>query len=166
MAATVEIRAARGALRFDGLRRAALVGLWALVIAAVGVGVALPEEFAQAALGTLAVGAAILTFIQPLVGLLLVLVVVPFGTRASASDTSAGASTDASVGAAEMVVALLVLAWLARGIRRRELNIQTGAIVVAILAMVALAGCRWATPWTRLPRSKKRSSGSSSCWRC
>jgi O-antigen ligase len=35
---------------------------------------------------------------------------------------------------------LLTLAWLARGVRRRELTVQAGAIVVTGLAMVALAG--------------------------
>jgi O-antigen ligase len=37
------------------------------------------------------------------------------------------------------VVALLVAAWLARGVRRRALNIQPGPLTVAVLAMVALA---------------------------
>jgi putative inorganic carbon (HCO3(-)) transporter len=140
MAAIFESRAPRSAFHLDGLRRVALIGLWAVVIAAVGIGIALPAELAVAALGVVAAAAAILTLIQPVVGLLLVLVVIPFGTRASASEASGTTSTDTAVGAAELVVALLALAWLARGVRRRELHIQTGPVVIAIVAMVALAG--------------------------
>ncbi len=139
MAATFELRAARGALRSDGLRRAALVGVWIAVVVAIGVAIALPDQTEDSLLGVVAVAATILTFIQPLVGLPLVLLAVPFGSRASAADPTS-TSTDPSVGAAELVIALLTVAWLARGVRRREINLQAGAIVVAILAMVALAG--------------------------
>jgi O-antigen ligase len=138
MAASVaRIRAPRGAFGTDAARRLALVGLWAVVVVAVGVAIAVPDQLQDALLGVLGVGATILTLIQPLVGLPLLLFAVPFGSRASTSDTTA---SDPSIGAAELVVALLTLAWLARGVRRRELNIQAGAIVVAILAMVVLAG--------------------------
>jgi O-antigen ligase len=135
MAATVEARAPR----FDGLRRVASVGVWAVVLVAIGVALAVPDQIEVSALGAVAVAATILTFIQPLFGLPLVLLAVPFGSRASAPDPTS-TSTDPTVGAAELVIALLTVAWLARGVRRREINIQAGAIVVAILAMVALAG--------------------------
>jgi O-antigen ligase len=135
MAARVEAR--RGVA---AVRDVAQAVAWAALIVALGVAVALPDQFADALLGTLAVGGAILTFIQPVVGLVLVLFVVPFGTRGTTADTTAtGTSSEPSVGAAELVVALLTLAWLARGVRRRELTIQAGPLVVAILAMVALA---------------------------
>src|SRR5215467_10748520 len=103
MAARVETRPGG-----NPLRGIAQVAAWAALIVVVGVAVALPDQFADALLGTVAVGATILTFIQPIVGLLVVLFVVPFGTRASAADTTATAtSSEPSVGAAELVVALL-----------------------------------------------------------
>jgi O-antigen ligase len=136
MAATFDACAAP---RFDGLRRVAFVGVWAMVLVAIGVAIALPDQLQDSALGVVAVAAVILTFIQPLTGLPLVLLAVPFGSRAAANDPTA-TSTDPSVGVAELVIALLTVAWLARGVRRREITIPSGAIVVAILAMVALAG--------------------------
>ncbi|MBV9324213.1 MAG: O-antigen ligase family protein [Chloroflexi bacterium] len=147
MAARVETRAASGALSTDALRRYALVGVWVAVVVAVGVAVALPDQLEDALIGVVAVGGTILTFIQPLVGVPLLLLAVPFGSRASTTDASTGTTsttttttgTDTAVGAAELVIALLTLAWLARGARRRELNIQAGPIVVAIVAMVVLA---------------------------
>src|SRR5205807_1516750 len=88
-------------------------------------------------LGVAAVAAVIASLIQPLVALPLLLIAVPFGgiARASSGDTS----SDLSFGAAELLVALMTLAWLARAVRRRELTIRAGGIVVAILAMVVLA---------------------------
>jgi O-antigen ligase len=41
---------------------------------------------------------------------------------------------------AELLVALVMLAWLARGVRRHEVRVQTGGLVVAILGLVSLAG--------------------------
>jgi O-antigen ligase len=111
----------------------------AVIVVGLGVAIAVPDETQTAVLGTVAVGAAVLALIQPLVAVPLLLLAVPFGSRASAADTSA-ASTDPTIGAAELVVALLAVAWLARGVRRRELNIYAGALVVALLAMVAMAG--------------------------
>jgi O-antigen ligase len=141
MAATFELRGARKALRLEGLRRAALVGASVLALVAIGVAIALPDDLEQSLLGVVAVAATILTVIQPLVGVPLLLLAVPFGTRASAPDAaSSSTSTDPTIGVAELVIALLTVAWLARGVRRRELNLQAGAIVVAILALVALAG--------------------------
>jgi putative inorganic carbon (hco3(-)) transporter len=110
---------------------------WTLVALALGVAVALPEQSQDVVLGALASAAVVLSLIQPLVALPLLLFAVPFGglTRGSSGDTS----TDLSFGAAELLVALLTLAWLARGVRRRELNVRAGAIVVATLAMIGLA---------------------------
>src|SRR5215471_17442341 len=108
MAARVETRPARSAFSVDTLRRVVQVAAWAALVVVLGVAVALPDQLADALLGTVAVGATILTFIQPIVGLVLVLFVVPFGTRASATDTTAtSSSSEPSVGAAELVVALL-----------------------------------------------------------
>jgi O-antigen ligase len=122
-------------------RGAARIVLLSVIVVGLGVAIALPDETQTAALGTVAGGAAVLALIQPLVALPLLLVAVPFGSRASAADTStATTSSDPTIGAAELVVALLVLAWLARGVRRRELNLHSGALVVALLSMVVLAG--------------------------
>jgi putative inorganic carbon (hco3(-)) transporter len=113
------------------------VATWTLVVLALGVAVALPEQSQDAALGALAIGAVVLSLIQPLVAVPLLLFAVPFGglARGSSGDSSA----DLSFGAAEIVVALLTVAWLARGVRRHELKLRAGAIVVATLAMIALA---------------------------
>jgi len=110
---------------------------WTLVVLALGVGVALPEQSQDAALGALAAGAAVLSLIQPLVALTLLLFAVPFGGLARGS--SGDSTTDLSFGAAEIVVALLTVTWLARGVRRHEVNVRPGAIVVATLAMIGLA---------------------------
>src|SRR5262249_28088935 len=131
MAATFDVRAARGLPA--NVARAVARGV---VLMALGVAVALPDQSQDALLGAVGAGAAILALLQPRVAVLLLLAAVPFGTRASTTDTS----TDPSIGVAELLVALLTLAWLARGVRRREVNLQTGGLVVAILGVVALAG--------------------------
>ena len=113
------------------------IAIWTLLVIALGVAVALPEQPQDLVLGALASAAAVLSLIQPLVALPLLLFAVPFGGLARGS--SGDSSTDLSFGAAEIVVALLTLAWLARGVRRHELNVRAGAIVVATLAMIALA---------------------------
>jgi len=120
-----------------GWPRVAQRGVAALVVLALGVAVALPDQTQDLVLGVLACAAVVLTLIQPLVGLPLLLFAVPFGGLARGS--SGDASTDLSFGAAELVVALLTVAWLARGVRRHELNVRAGAIVVATLAMISLA---------------------------
>jgi O-antigen ligase len=130
--ATVSLRVARASAGGGVLRTT----LWAVVIVALGVAVALPAESQDALLGAVGAGAAVLAFIQPLAALPLLLLAVPFGSRPSTTDTTG----EATIGAAELLVALLALAWLARGVRRRELTIHADALVVAILAMVALAG--------------------------
>jgi O-antigen ligase len=108
-----------------------------LVVVGLGVAVGVPEQSLDVVLGVAAVAAAVLALIQPIVALPLLLFAVPFGglTRSSSGDTS----TDLSFGAAELLVALLTASWLARGVRRRQLNIRAGAIVVIALAMVSLA---------------------------
>jgi O-antigen ligase len=112
------------------------LGAWAVAIAALGVAVALPEP-QDAILGAAGVAAVVLALIQPLVALPLLVFAVPFGglTRGSSGDST----SDLSVGAAELLVALLGAAWFARGVRRHELNVRSGAIVISILAMIALA---------------------------
>ena len=114
------------------------IGLWVAVIAALGVAVAMPEQLQDAVLGAAAGAALIAALIQPLVVLPLLLFAVPFGglTRSSGADA---ASTDLSFGAAELLVALLTLTWLARGVRRREIDVRFGAVALAALAMVGLA---------------------------
>ena len=114
------------------------LGLWAAVIVALGFAVAVPEQLQDAAIGVAAGGALIAALIQPVVVVPLLLFAVPFGglTRSSSGDA---ASSDLSFGAAELLVALLTLTWLARGVRRREVNVRFGAVALAALAMVGLA---------------------------
>jgi putative inorganic carbon (HCO3(-)) transporter len=111
-------------------------GLWAVAIAALGLAIALPELLVVV-LGGAGLAALLLALIQPLIALPLLLFAVPFGglARGSSGDTS----TDLSFGAAEILVALLGATWLARGVRRHELNLRSGAVVATILAMIALA---------------------------
>lgn len=136
MAASVDTRVARPWLRADALQRLGGIALWTVLAIGLGVAVALPDDAAIAALVALAAAAGVLAFIQPLVALMLLLVAIPFGSRASTTDTAG----EPTIGAVEVVVAVLAVAWLAHGVRRRELNLQPGALVVAILGMVALAG--------------------------
>ena len=136
-----ELRVARFALRVTPLQRnaqrATRNALYAAAIVALGLLVALPEQSQDALLVVVGAGATVVAFIQPLVALPLLLFAVPFGgvTRGSSGDTS----SDLSFGAAELMVALLTAAWLARGVRRHAINLRPGAIVVAALAMVCLA---------------------------
>src|SRR5689334_25105233 len=105
------------------------IALWSIAVLGVGVAVALPDDAAMAALGVIAAAASVLAFIQPVVAVLVLLVAIPFGSRASTTDTT----SDPSIGAAELLVALLTAAWLARGVRRREVSVYASALVVAIL---------------------------------
>jgi len=122
------------ALSARGIARSVLA---VLVVIGLGLAVGVPEQTLDVVLGVAAVGAAVLALIQPIVGLPLLLFAVPFGglTRSSSGDTS----SDLSFGAAELLVALLTATWLARGVRLRQLNVRSGAIVVVALAMVSLA---------------------------
>jgi O-antigen ligase len=112
------------------------IALWGAGVLAVGVAVALPEQTEDAAVAVVAVAAAVLTIIQPLVALPLLLVAVPFGSRSSSADNT----TEPTIGAVELLVALLALAWLARAVRHRELRLRPGSILVATLAIAILAG--------------------------
>jgi putative inorganic carbon (hco3(-)) transporter len=117
-------------------RRALAIAGIALAIVAAGVAVALPEP-QLAILGAAGIIAVVTALIQPLIALPLLLLAVPFGglTRGSSGDTSA----DLSFGAAELLVALLTTSWLARGVRRRELNLPHGGLILISLAMIVLA---------------------------
>jgi O-antigen ligase len=116
------------------------VTVWIVAIVAGGAAIALPEQTQDVLLGVIAVAATVAAMIQPIVALPLLLIAVPFGgiARGTSGDASTG-DTTLSFGAAELLVALLTLAWLARGIRRRELTVPAGALVVAIGAMAILA---------------------------
>jgi len=110
---------------------------WVAAILTVGIALAIPEQVFDVALGTLAGAALVASLIHPIVAVPLLLIAVPFGgiARGSSGDTP----TDLSFGAAEVLVALMTLAWLMRAVRRRELTIAASGSVVAILAMGGLA---------------------------
>ena len=113
------------------------VGVWALAVVIIGVAVAIPEQTQDALLGTAAATAVIASFVQPLLAVLVLLLAVPFGSRGGATTETTG---ELSLGAAELAIALMAAAWLAYGVRRREITIRTGAVVVAAFGMAALAG--------------------------
>ena len=110
--------------------------LWALAIVGLGVAIALPEPF-ELLLGAAGVLAVVATVAQPLVGVPLLLLAVPFGGLARGS--SGDSTTDLSFGGAEVLVALLGAAWLARGVRHHTISLRAGAVVVAIVGMASLA---------------------------
>src|SRR5712691_2266826 len=130
----VPVHAGPGAVSAPGVARSLLAGV---VVVGLGLAIALPEQSLDVVLGAAAVATAVLALIQPIVALPLLLLAVPFGglTRGSSGDTS----TDLSFGAAEVLVALLTVTWLAQGVRRRQLHVAAGAIVVIALAIVTLA---------------------------
>jgi O-antigen ligase len=109
-------------------------------VVGLGLAVVLPEPLI--AIGAV-VGLAIVvaTFIQPLVAVPLLLFAVPFGGLARGGGEAAadGTSTDLAFGAAEVLVALLVTAWLTQGVRHRTLHVRSGPVVSALIAMSALA---------------------------
>jgi putative inorganic carbon (HCO3(-)) transporter len=111
------------------------IGVWAVAIAALGLLIALPDQSADAVLAVGAVAAFVLALVQPLVALPLLLLAIPFGSRTASGDTA----SDVSIGAADLLVALLTVAWLARGVRNRQLNLRAGWIVVIAVAMAGLA---------------------------
>jgi O-antigen ligase len=111
---------------------------WIVGLAAIGAAVALPEPW-QVALGGVGLLAGVVTFVQPLAALPLLLFAVPFGGLTRSSSGADTTTTDLSLGAAEVLVALLGAAWLARGIVRRRIDVWLGPPVLAILAMVGLA---------------------------
>jgi O-antigen ligase len=112
------------------------VVLWATAIVGLGLAIALPSS-QDVIFGAAGSAAAVLALIQPLVALPLLLFAVPFGGLARGS--SGDGASDLSFGAAELLVALLGAAWLARGVLRHQLRIRAGAIVVTTLAMITLA---------------------------
>jgi putative inorganic carbon (HCO3(-)) transporter len=113
---------------------------WGALILCLGVAIALPSP-ELAVVGAVGLAAAVLMVIQPVLGLPLLLLAVPFGglARGGASDPAAATRTELSFGAAELLVGLLALVWLLRGVRLHGIRIRPGAIVVTTLAMIALA---------------------------
>jgi O-antigen ligase len=102
--------------------------------------IALPEQLLDVVLVVGGIGAVVVALIQPVVALPLLLFAVPFGVLTRGTQTTSGeASSDLAFGAAELLVALLTVTWLARGVRRRRLNVRAGPIVLAALGMVCLA---------------------------
>lgn len=123
-------------------RRGLPVFGWALLAVLGGIAVAVPDPLIVV-LGVAGLAVTLLALIQPLVALPLVLLAIPFGSigRGSAADasTTGTGATELSVGGAEIMIALLTVAWLACGIRRQQIRLHTGAIVIATVFMIALA---------------------------
>jgi len=120
------------------LRRSS--ALWAIAIFAVGLAVALPDPV-QLAVGLVGLAAVIAAFIQPLAIMPLVAFAIPFGSilRGQPTADETQQTAELAVGATDILVALLGAAWLAHGIRRRRIDIHTGGLVAALLALVGLA---------------------------
>jgi O-antigen ligase len=97
----------------------------------------LPAQLSDAALAAAGVAAVVAALIQPLVALPLLLVAVPLGGLARGA--SGDSSTELSFGAAEVLVALLAIVWVAGGVRRHQIDIRPSGILAATLAMVCLA---------------------------
>jgi putative inorganic carbon (hco3(-)) transporter len=121
------------------------IAVWAVVLLSIGLAIALPELWLLV-LGAGGALALVLTFIQPLTAIPLLLFAVPFGSllRGTAPDTLAttaatAATTEPSVGAAEMLVALLGAAWFARSVAQRRIGLYLTPPTVAIAAIVCLA---------------------------
>ncbi len=110
---------------------------WAVGLIGIGAAVSLPEPW-LVVVGGIGLMGTVGAFIQPLVAVPLLLFAVPFGGLAR---SSAGAETtaDFSVGAAEVIVAILGAAWLARGARQRRISVWLGPPVLAVLALASLA---------------------------
>ncbi len=119
---------------------------WALALLAIGFAIALPEPWIVV-LGTAGAIAVVGTFVEPLLAIPLLMLAVPFGSvlrsapeaALTATAAEATATNEPSVGAAEVLVALLLGAWLARGVARRQIRFQLSKTTLAILAMVCLA---------------------------
>lgn len=109
---------------------------WGLLALGAGLAVAVPEP-QVVALGAIGLAAASLALIQPLVAVPLLLFAVPFG--GFARGASGDPSSDLSFGAAELLTGLLGVVWLARGARRRALEVRAGGLVVTIALMIAVA---------------------------
>lgn len=120
------------------LTRIAEIGLWCGLAVLVALAIGLPEEAQWVVLGAAGATAVVLIVLRPLLAVPLLLVAVPFGSR-SVSDAGSGGDTSFSLGAVEALAALLALAWLARGVRQRRLNLRGGALVGALTCMAALA---------------------------
>jgi O-antigen ligase len=122
----------------SGGRAWSVIG-WTLVVLALGIAVVLPEPLITIG-AVVAVAIVVATFIQPLVAVPLLLFAVPFGglLRSAGGDAAEGTS-DLAFGAAELIIALLMAAWLAHAVRRRELHVRSGPVVFALLGMTALA---------------------------
>jgi O-antigen ligase len=114
--------------------------LWLVAFLAIGLAVALPEP-SQLVVGAFAAVALVVTFIEPLAAIPLLLFAVPFGglARSTPSETSGTTTTELAFGAAEILVALLGAAWLARSVARRRVTLAFGPVAIAIAAMVGLA---------------------------
>lgn len=117
------------------------IGAWAVVLIGLAIAIALPEPL-PLVLGSAGVIALMVSFVHPVAAIPLLLFAVPFGglLRSTGAETATGATTtELSVGAADVLVALLGAAWLARSVINRRLNLQLSRTALAIVALICLA---------------------------
>lgn len=111
-------------------------GRWRRIAGALGWSVAVPAlawlvavlEPLPLALAAGGAVAAVVTLIQPLAAVALLLFAVPFGVPMR-EDASAG---EPALTAVEPLVALLALAWLLRGVRRRGIAVHSSGLVASL----------------------------------
>jgi putative inorganic carbon (hco3(-)) transporter len=113
--------------------RLARRGLWLVVLVALAALIA-AIDLAYLPLAAAAAVLAVLIVVHPIVAIPVLLFAVPFGGLAR-PDVS---ETDLAAGPVEALVALLALAWLARGVRLHRIRVRGGAIVVAVVAICTL----------------------------
>jgi O-antigen ligase len=116
--------------------------LWVLAVLGLGIAIALPQPL-HLLLGGIGLAVVIVAFIQPLALLPLVVFAVPFGSvlrePPTPGEAAATTTTELAIGATEILVGLLAVAWLARGVRRSDIRMAAAAPVFALLGLIALA---------------------------
>ena len=128
------VRVGRGVpLPSRGVRRVLTVAAWSATLGFLGVLIAALEP-AYVVLLTGGLILAGLVLARPSAAIPVLLFAVPFGA-ALRPDTG---DVDVAAGPTEALVALLALAWLARGVRLRSIAVGNGTVVAAIVVLTAL----------------------------
>ncbi len=110
-------------------RRTAASALFLLILA--GILVIAPLRWMVAAV--LAIALAIVAAIQPAVGLIVIAVAIPWGS-------TLGSLPFRGIGMVDLLVGLVLIAWLVRGVAQHEIRIETTALLWLLLTFVWVAG--------------------------